>query len=459
MISKNPLYCYDKYIQKKAYYTRRLLMNTFPADFLFGAATAAHQVEGNNTNSDFWVMEQIPGSDFTEPSLDAVDHYHHYPEDIRLLAEAGLNAYRFSIEWARIEPEPGRFDPDAVEHYRKMLSCCHENGVTPIVTLHHFSSPKWLISRGGWEWEGIEEVFPRYCAYVAEQLGEQMGYVCTINEANMGQQIAKVAQSVLHHMGVPLQVGLDFNDIMTKFLPPDRLESKRKTARAFGLDDPGEIHDFLSFRTKEGNDRMLRAHAAARKKMKEIYPHLKAGMTLSLYDIQAMPGGEEKAAQEWNEDFGTYLPVLREDDFVGVQNYTRKRIGAEGELPVPEGAELTQMGYEFYPQGIEHVVRRVASELPGKELIVTENGIAASDDTRREAYILEAIKGLSRCVTDGLPLKGYCYWSLLDNFEWQKGYAMTFGLIAVDRSTQTRIPKPSLTALGDIARCGKLSRK
>ena len=426
-------------------------MTQFPKDFLFGAATAAHQVEGNNTNSDYWTLEQVPGSDFAEPSPDAVDHYHHFAEDIGLLSKAGLNAYRFSIEWARIEPEEGRFDPAAIDHYRQVLAYCRANGVTPIVTLHHFSSPKWLISRGGWEWEGIETVFPRYCAYVARQLGDQMEYVCTITEANMGLQVAKVAQSVLRQMGMPLQIGLNFSDFLTNFLPPDRLESKKKTAAAFGLEYPNGIHDFLSFRTPEGNARMLAAHAEARRQMKAISPHLKVGMSLSLYDLQAEAGGEDRAAQEWEEDFGPYRETLRADDFVGVQNYTRKRFGADGELPAPKGAELTQMGYEFYPEGIAHVVRRVADELPGKELLVTENGIATTDDDRRIAYIRQALDGLAGCIADDLPLKGYCYWSLLDNFEWQKGFSIQFGLIGVNRVTQTRHPKPSLTAMGEIA--------
>ena len=127
--------------------------------FLIGAATAAHQVEGNNVNSDCWAMEQMEFTSYNEPSLDAVDHYNRYAEDIRLLVEAGLNAYRFSIEWARVEPEPGVFSEQEIRHYRDVLACCHANGVEPIVTMHHFSSPKWLIQQGGWEAEETIEKF------------------------------------------------------------------------------------------------------------------------------------------------------------------------------------------------------------------------------------------------------------------------------------------------------------
>ena len=150
--------------------------------FLLGAATAAHQVEGNNIYSDFWALEQMENSSYKEPSLDAVDHYHRYEEDIRLLKEAGLNAFRFSIEWARIEPVKGKYEEAEIEHYRKILDCCHENGIVPVVTMHHFSSPKWLVSEGGWENEKTVGYFADYCRYVAERLGSRMEYVCTINE-------------------------------------------------------------------------------------------------------------------------------------------------------------------------------------------------------------------------------------------------------------------------------------
>ena len=125
-------------------------MGKFPKGFLVGAATAAHQVEGNNTNNDCWAQEQMKYSSYLEPSLDAVDHYNRFEEDIRLLAEAGLNAYRFSIEWARIEPQEGVFDDSEIEHYRSVIECCKRHGVEPIVTLHHFSSPVWMIKKGGW---------------------------------------------------------------------------------------------------------------------------------------------------------------------------------------------------------------------------------------------------------------------------------------------------------------------
>ncbi len=169
-------------------------MQKFAPDFFIGAATAAHQVEGNNTNSDYWAQELLPHTSFTEPSGIACDHYNRYEDDIALLAAAGLNAYRFSIEWSRIEPIEGSFDLAEIEHYRKVIACCKIHNVEPIVTLHHFTSPKWLISKGGWEAESIVSDFIRYCTYVVKQLGSELNYICTINEANMGLQLSAISK-------------------------------------------------------------------------------------------------------------------------------------------------------------------------------------------------------------------------------------------------------------------------
>lgn len=422
----------------------------FAKGFLLGAATAAHQVEGNNTHSDFWTMEQLEHSNFTEPSLDAVDHYHHYEEDIKLLANSGLNSYRFSIEWARIEPEKGQYYDNEIEHYRKVLKFCRLNNVTPIVTMHHFSSPKWLISEGGWESEKTVGYFKNYCQYVVSKLGDMMCYVCTINEANMGLQIASISKSIMRRMGVMPQIGINFDQIIEKFLPPEHHQQRKEAAAAFGLANPSDVHDFLSVRTTEGDMLTMRAHVAAREAMKKVCPHLQIGLTLSLHDLQPQKGGNEIAKKEWESDFSHYLPFIKDDDFIGVQNYSRKRIDENGDMGNEDGVELTQMNYEFYPKAIGNVIRKVAAELPGKTILVTENGIATSDDTRRVEFIKEATEGVQACIADGIPVRGYFYWSLLDNFEWQKGFSMTFGLIAVDRTTQTRHPKKSLTFLGGL---------
>ena len=426
---------------------------SFPKGFFIGAATAAHQVEGNNIHSDYWAQEQLPHTSFTEPSGDACDHYNRFEEDIKLLADAGLNAYRFSVEWARIEPEEGKFDEREIEHYRQVIACCKQNGVEPIVTLMHFTSPVWLIRKGGWEAESTVEDFHRYAAYVTEKLGSELNYICTINEANMGLQLAAIAKrfqlmaqqaaKAAKSAEGTVQVGMNFEKMMEnmKF-------AAMENARVFGTPQP---QIFVSSRTSEGDKLVFRAHQAAKAAIKALYPNIKVGITLSMHDCQALPGGERFAEAAWEEEFRHYLPYIEDDDFLGVQNYTRTQYGPEGQLPCPEGAELTQMDYEFYPEALEHVIRRVAEDFKG-DLIVTENGVAVSDDSRRVEFIRRALKGVENCLADGIPVKGYCYWSLMDNFEWQKGYSMTFGLIAVDRKTQSRTPKKSLSVLGNYAK-------
>lgn len=414
----------------------------FSKDFMLGAATAAHQEEGNNIHSDYWVQEQVPHSMFNEPSLNAVDHYHRYEEDIRLLVEAGLNTYRFSIEWARIQPDPDIWDEKEVDHYRKVLKCCHENGVRPIVTMHHFTSPKWLISIGGWENPEVVTKFASYCEYLAKELGDQMEYVCTINEANMRLQLAALMKEMKFRMAKEgdVQVGININK-------ENMMLGMMETAQAFGIQDPQAVHTFVSQCTPEGDMLVMKAHEAAREAMKQRAPHLKLGLTLSLHDMQPYVGGEEFAKREWKEEFLHYLPTIKDDDFLGVQCYTRKRFDENGAAQAREDGLKTQMGYEDYPKAIANVVRKVAEDFSG-ELIVTENGIATSDDIRRCEFIRDATAALEKCIEDGIPLIGYMYWSLLDNFEWQKGYGMTFGLIGVDRKTQVRYPKESLKVLG-----------
>ena len=432
-------------------------MKKFKEGFLVGAATAAHQVEGNNIHSDYWVQEQMPHTSFAEPSLDAVDHYHLYEQDIKMMAEAGLNAYRFSIEWARIEPERGNFDEAEVEHYRKVIACCKENGIEPVVTLLHFSSPAWLIRQGGWEADSTVEYFARYVRYVMERLGSELKTVCTINEANMGIQVAAIAKRYMQQAQAMMaqaqaagkeagdgsvQMGMNLQKMMEnqKYAAAENME-------AFGTAQP---QFFTGGRTEQGDILVMRAHQAAKREIKALYPEMRVGLTLSLHDFQPQPGGEVAAEKEWADELSHYLPYIEGDDFLGVQNYTRARTDANGTLPAPEGAELTQMNYEFYPQALENVIRKVAAVFHG-DLIVTENGIATADDGRRVAFIDAATDGVAACIRDGLPVKGYFYWSLMDNFEWQKGYGMTFGLIAVDRENgQKRTAKPSLAFLGSL---------
>lgn len=430
-------------------------MKKFEDKFMFGAATAAHQVEGNNINSDFWTMENIPGTRYKEPSLDAVDHYNRYREDIKILADVGLNTYRFSIEWARIELSKGSFNKDEIEHYRDVLNCCHEHGVVPVVTLHHFSSPKWLISEGGWESESTIEYFGNYCKYVISELGDLIPYVCTINEVNMGIQIARIMKEFMSKMGkvadakpanADVQVGLNVD------MKSDMEKYNESLEEVFGIDHK-KVQPFLAPRTKDGDIIIMKCHQKAREVIKTLKPNIKVGVTMSLYDYQALPGGEEYVKAMWDEDFLHYIPYIQEDDFFGVQNYTRKVFGPNGKVNPDENTRMTEADNEFYPESLAGVLQFVSKHWK-KPIIVTENGISTSNDKDRVEFIDGVIKNLYKCVEEGINIIGYIHWSLLDNFEWQRGYSQKFGLIGVDRTTQIRYPKESLKCLGNISKIG-----
>ncbi|MFN8375132.1 MAG: family 1 glycosylhydrolase [Anaerolineae bacterium] len=407
---------------------------TFPAGFLWGTAGAAHQVEGNNVNSDSWLLEHIPGSPFVEPSGDACDHYHRYPDDIALIASLGFNTYRFSIEWARIEPEEGEFSMAELEHYRRMLAKCHEHGLTPIVTYHHFTSPRWFAAKGGWEVLGNAELFARYCERATAHLGDLIGAGCTLNEPNVGL--------LIQQMG---------------FMPPDeKLAAAPFRAAAAKAAGSETFAAFPNCQQKPARDTFLKAHRLAFNAIKAGRGDFPVGMTLAMSDHQAVAGGEAVRDRVRHEVDDVFLDSARDDDFIGVQTYSRTRFGANGVLPAEPGVELTQMGYEFWPEALEATIR-YASHYTGRPVLVTENGIGTEDDTRRIEYVRRALHGVQRCLADGIEVRGYCYWSIFDNFEWSQGYGPKFGLIAVDRTTQVRTLKPSAQWLGSIAQANALA--
>src|SRR5439155_1346939 len=297
----------------------------FPEGFVWGTATSAHQVEGGNWNNDWWMWEHDPASPCQEPSGDACDHWHRWPEDVRLLAELGFNGYRFSLEWSRIEPEDGEFSRAALDHYRRVCAACREQGVEPIVTFHHFTTPRWLAARGGWANPETADRFARFAARAAAHLGDVMGRACTLNEPNI------VATFGYLH----------------------------------GLFPPGKRDPDLRRRV---NEVLIDAHRKATAAIRSGPGRPAVGLVLAMSDCQAVPGG----------------------------------------------------------------------------------------DAERIEFVGRALGGVLACLADGIDVRGYVYWSLLDNFEWVLGYRPTFGLVAVDRATQARRPKPSARWLGAIAQANAL---
>ena len=418
---------------------------TFPEDFLWGAATAPHQVEGQNNGSDWWDWETRPDSVVAEPSGDAIDHLHRYPEDIDLLASLGLGVYRFGVEWARIEPEPGVYDARWLEHYRAMAACVRSRGMVPMVTLYHFSLPRWVAQQGGWGSAATPGLFARYCRTVVAHLGNHLDRVITINEPG-----------VVAFAGYLAPLGF----------PPGR-RSVPEWQRA--------------------SANLTTAHVLGRAAVREA-GDVRVGASHSMAEWEANRAGRPvmELMRRGMED--VFLDACDDDDFVGVQTYTRIPVrlplvlgpgawamahsGVLRRLVLPRvlsagvgdaygavteaDATRTDMGYEYRPQAVAATVRRVAARFGGKDIVVTEHGIAADDDARRVAFITAGLAALHEVIADGVPLRGYVHWSAFDNFEWALGYRMHFGLIGVDRATQERRVKPSARLLGSIARSGEL---
>lgn len=388
------------------------------AQFLCGAATAAYQVEGDNINTDWWLLENLPKPIIKIRSGDAVDHYRLFEQDIALLAKLGFNSYRFSIEWARIEPEPGKFSAAAVAHYRDVLDACHRHGLQTVVTLHHFTSPIWFCLRGGFENPDAPNLFAHYAQHIAQTLGDKIDWLCTINEINV------------NFFPMPKAMALE-------------------AARSRGSD---RFSSFLFDDVSISRPILRDCHVAARKAFNSVRPEVPVGMTLAMADFQDAPGTSGGANAARSAAYDVYLKLARDDAFIGVQTYTRELYDAAGERVHPSANVLkTQVRFEYYPPALEGTIRYAAS-VANVPILVTENGVGIEDDRLRVQYIDGALAGMDRCIADGIDVRGYLHWSLIDNFEWMLGYAPKFGLVAVDRATQVRTPKPSAYHLGGIAR-------
>ncbi len=402
----------------------------FPPNFLWGAATAGHQAEGNNINSDIWLIEHVTPTIYAEPSGDACDSLNRWHEDLDIVRNLGLNTYRFSLEWARIEPEQGAFSQAMLDYYKRIIDGCQERGLTPLVTFNHFAAPRWFAAAGGWDVASAADHFARFCERAARHLAEGIGYVVTLNEPNL--------MRLLGWLALPF--------------PPGMLQTEQamlaSAARACGSAQFSVANAGPLSQTKLQN--MVAGHKAGYAAIKSVRPNLPVGVSLAMTDDQAV--GEDSRRDEKRRDvYADWLEAAKTGDFIGVQNYERQRLDKNGPLPAPPGAELNQMGSEVFPASLEGAIR-YAHEATGMPIIVTENGIGTTDDSQRAAFIPQAVAGVARALADGVPVLGYYHWSLLDNFEWIFGYGPRMGLVEVDRTTFKRTIKPSAHVLGAIAR-------
>ncbi len=403
-----------------------------PRDFLWGTAISGYQSEGNGTNTDAWLMENLQPSMFKERSGDACDSYHRYEEDIALAARLGFNCYRMGIEWARIEPSEGAFSNAELDHYARVLEACRAHGLRPVVTFNHFTTPLWFAARGGFEVSDAPDLFARYCGGAAEHLGGLMHLATTFNEANIALLVNLFPQFAA---GIPKARA-------AIAAAAKAIDSPRFSRLAYA--DPAVVTPI-----------MIEAHRKGHDAIKKARPDLPVGITLTTQDVQAV--GPASLADQYRERlYGDWVKVARSHaDFFGVQTYTRFRVDPNGFVPPPAGAELTMSGYEFYPQALAATIRWAHTTI-GKPIYVTESGIATKDDARRIAFIDQALDGVRQCLDEGIPVHSYLYWSLLDNFEWTSGYGVPFGLVAVDRESFKRTPRPSAFHLGALAKANRI---
>lgn len=421
-------------------------MLAFPPGFLWGTATSSHQVEGNNTNNQWYWWEQQPGRIWQGQTAGlACDWWRNAERDFDLMVELHQNAHRLSIEWSRIEPEEGKFDERALARYREMIQGLRERGIEPMVTLHHFTEPLWSWHRGSWLHPRALDAFRRYVAFVVDGLGDLVRYWCTINEPAVYATLGYLA----------------------------------------GRFPPGEHNPVLTFRILR---QLLLAHATAYHTVHEKRPDAQVGIVKSMPFFAPWRSAfvHRAAASLVRYLFNTLsvhavhdgrlrppiglglLPhryLVDTSDFIGLNYYGRTTIAFDASRPQtlfirdfanPEGecTDITAEGEpysEIYPEGL-YLTLRWLWEQYGKPIIVTENGLPDDDDDQRPSFIVRHLAQVHRAIQDGVDVRGYFHWTLVDNFEWADGWGLRFGLVALDPETQERTPRPSAHVYATICK-------
>ncbi|PQZ84536.1 MULTISPECIES: family 1 glycosylhydrolase [unclassified Brevundimonas] len=405
----------------------------FPDRFLWGAATAAYQVEGNNVNSDTWVSENVKPSIYRERSGDANNSFELWAEDLDIVKAMGLNTYRFSLEWGRIEPDPGQFSVAMLDHYKRIVEGCRERGLTPMVTFNHFTTPRWFAGMGAWTNPDSVGRFATFCDRAARHLAADIGYATTLNEPNL----IRVLQNAVP--AAQLEQVTGYIKLMNA-----------AAARAIGSDQFVAGNTIAVDDVEAMTTNMIAAHQQGRAAIKAVRSDLPVGLSLAIVDDQpAGPGSIYMAKRE--EQSGRWLEAVKGDDFLGVQNYEQARWDASGKVELQGEGDRNASNLLIVPESVANVVR-YAHEKTGLPIMVTEHGFNTHEDAVRARNIPLALAELRKTLDEGVPLIGYVHWTLLDNFEWIYGYTHQYGLVAVDRETFVRTPKPSASVFGAIAR-------
>lgn len=378
-------------------------MSDLKQKFLYGAASSSHQVEGQNIHNDWWEQEQLGK---LPKSGDATDHYHRYAEDFSLAKKIGLNAMRVSIEWSRIEPEQGQWNQAEVEHYRKVLQEMKNQGLTRMVTLHHFTLPLWLAKQGGFGSSASVEAFGKYAQFIAEQLGTEIDLWNTINEPEVYTYMTS----------------------LRGIWPPF---------------SKNPIRGYTVF------SNMAKAHNLAYQKIKSVLPDSEIGMAKNNVYNEAYRAENtlDQFAVKINDWFSNhwFLNKIKNNlDFIGLNYYFYHSLtfNLHGIQQKNLEGPKSDMGWRTFPEGIYHLIMDL-TENYGKPIYITENGIANARDDMRQDFIKEHLHWIDTANNQGADVRGYFYWSLTDTYEWQDGFNPKFGLIEVNFETQQRTIRPS----------------
>lgn len=419
----------------------------FPKGFLWGSATSAYQVEGGIVNDwsewekanadrlaglkDYWQpwqLEMFPEIMKRETYLSgrAADHYHLYKADFDLAERLGHNAHRLSLEWSRIQPEEGKFNQEEIEHYRAVLKDLKRRGITVFLTIWHWTNPLWVRDQGGWENKKTVADFEKYVERVAAEYKDLVDFWQPLNEPGTF-------------------IGLGY--VQGSF--PPQVQSFWRANRAFR--------------------NLMEAYRRSYRAIKRARSEAQVGM--SHYAVYNIPYKNKLINRllvkpiDYIRNWRFLDSIDKTNDFIGIQFYHTDNLnitwppkfgrGRWGvmELKNPH-KDVTDMNWDIYPEGLYHLIKRAAKY--GKPIYITENGLADARDRKRERFISEHLAQVHRALTEGAPVKGYFYWSLLDNFEWDKGYWPRFGLVRVDYATLERTIRPSALAYADICKNNRI---
>ena len=415
----------------------------FPSAFKWCVATAAYQVEGNDVNADWWDWEQTPGHIANgDKSGLACDEWNRISEDIGLMKDLGVGVYRFSVEWAKIKPTEGQYDQEAIEHYASEIQQLTAAGIAPYITLQHFTLPRWLRAKGGWEWEGAPDAFERFTRLVYSKIARGERDWVTFNEPMVHVLKGYVEGSM--PPGETRDIGGIFPVIRGLLKAhAQAYHALHDLAAEAGADiRVGMAHHLRTFDPYQWFNPLDDLVTAA----------VDAAWNWTIPD--ALESGRLKLHMLWIANDDEEIPGLQgTQDYMGVNYYSGDLIRfspSKGYEQVHRDVPQSDMGWDIYPEGLYRVLQATAQKYPGKAILITENGIADASDTKRPDFIRDHLRELALALSDGIPVEEYCYWSLMDNFEWVDGYESKFGLYETELHHSSFTPRASAKVFHDI---------